>query len=295
MNGALAKLDTRTFLHSPGKPPADAPAGAWLLAWYPDAREATACVRRPGAPVLRPGNVPTADRDAENADRALRRARGIVRRYARGNRLCYLWVLTYRGDGCHDWREMTGHVRQFLEALAALRVPVLIVPEWHPGGHGLHINVALGRWIDWRVIQKAWAHGSVKAPKTNRGDKRGGKRRLDPGLLAGYVAGYVARGAQNEAGELGKPGDVNGQNRQRGQHRYFCSHGHHPRRLNEVAASFSHALELLKYAFQADPSYVWCSWESNADERESGKPPCAWFDFWRRRPGRMARQRARSA
>lgn len=221
----------------------------------------------------------------------MRRARGVVRRYCRANRLCYLWVLTYRGDGCHSWAEATAHIRQFLEALSEAKVPVLIVPEWHPGGHGLHINVALGRWIDWRIIQRAWKHGSVKAPKTKRGDKRGGKRRLDPGLVAGYVAGYVARGGESDSGELGKPGAVTGQTRQLRQHRYFCSHGHHPRKLSEIASTFRSALDMLRYVFQTEPSYVWCSWESEDDATEARKPPCAWFDFWQRRPSRMARSK----
>jgi hypothetical protein len=62
-----------------------------------------------------------------------RRARSEVRRYCAANRLNRLGTLTYRGAGCHDPRELRGHVGSFFRALRGLvpdpALPYLWVPE----------------------------------------------------------------------------------------------------------------------------------------------------------------------
>lgn len=285
-------LDPRTILaYQERRAPQPPHAGAWQITYYPEAKEATLCpVPTIGQPRERcPDPLPPelqAARDRQNKARALRRARGEARRYARTNGLRYLWVLTYRGKGCHDWPVMVEHLTEFYRALKHLNVPALVVPEWHPGGHGLHLNLALGRWIDWRYIQRAWPHGNVKAPKLRQGG-RSGRRKLDAGTVASYITGYLSRGASVEDGEMGKPGAVTGTPRPDGGHRYFVSQGHKPARYVDARQTLEDAEAFLSAYFGRPPSYVWRSWESE-DEDDSPFVIAAWHDYWPRKPKREA-------
>lgn len=285
-----ANLDDRTLLLGAlrdGTPPS-APHG-WQVTYYPDAKEAAIVPIRPGAvPCGRRADTQSAghsaERAADNARRAVQRARGEARRYCRANKLRYLWVLTYRGAGCHSWPVMVEHLRSFFQAVAHWHMPLLVVPEWHPGGHGLHVNLALGQYIHWRHVQAAWPHGNVKAPRSREGASLG-KRRLDPGRLAGYVAGYVAAGASVERGELGKPGAVTGPSRRHGGHRYFVAQGHQPRRLQDAGATLDELAELLMGVFHHPPGFVWRSWEDPTCHFPRGVY-VLWADYWPRDTGR---------
>jgi|GEM_PF-4388228 hypothetical protein len=42
------------------------------------------------------------------------------------------------------------------EQLGGESLPYLWVPEWHPGGHGLHLHFAVGRYIKRSAIESAW-------------------------------------------------------------------------------------------------------------------------------------------
>ena len=71
---------------------------SWTLSLYAEAGEAGGCWRVPsGAGVS--GRPSDPDRSAEEA---VRRARGMIRRYCAANRLNRLGTLTYAGAGCHD-------------------------------------------------------------------------------------------------------------------------------------------------------------------------------------------------
>jgi hypothetical protein len=73
------------------------------------------------------------------------------------------------------------------------------VPEWHPGGHGLHVHFAVGQYVQRSKIILAWEASAQGAP--------GGRvdiRRLDGAPVgsssmfparqaAGYLAKYVAK------------------------------------------------------------------------------------------------------
>lgn len=290
---ARHRLDPRTkSVHQITDGPKPSHAGPWLATYYPEAKEATLTPlqppRCPRPKLIRPGMVaPTAEQLADNARRAIRRARGEARRHCRANGLRYLWVMTYRGAGCHDWPAMVAHVEALLRELKPLGVPVLIVPEWHPNGHGLHLNVALGQWIDWRTLVAAWPHGNVQTPRPKNG-ARAGRRRMDPGQLASYVAGYIAKGESAGNGELGKPGAVTGTPRPDGAHRYFKAHCGHPRRFQDAAATLEEAAAFLARAMGCAPSYVWRSWDTPEEEGEY-RPVAVWCDFWPRRQRRKPR------
>ena len=106
-----------------------------------------------------PSAWPTDTRDA-----AARRARGQVRRYCAANRLNRLGTLTYAGAGQHDPRALRLDLGEFFRGLrrdVGRSFPYLWVPEWHPGGHGLHAHFAVGRFIAQGAIKRRWGRGHV--------------------------------------------------------------------------------------------------------------------------------------
>src|SRR4051812_12416326 len=82
---------------------------------------------------------------------AARRARGRLRRYCAANRLNRLGTLTYAGEGFHDPARIRSDLGSFFRALRSRLggrpFPYVWVPEWHPGGHGLHAHFAVGQLI----------------------------------------------------------------------------------------------------------------------------------------------------
>ncbi len=176
----------------------------WALSLYPEAGEGGGClsVRRIVVPVGGPPNVERA------AEEAARRARGKIRRYAAANRLNRLGTLTYRGEGCHDPVALRAHLggffRELRDQLDAGGFAYLWVPQWHPGGHGLHAHFAVGRFVPRRVIEQRvgarlrphqaarWATGRLRRAgrSTTRGSLLGALRR--PGSGRGAPAGGAA-------------------------------------------------------------------------------------------------------
>ena len=56
------------------------------------------------------------------------------------------------GEGCHDpraaaRRTSAGFFRELRGGLGGEALPYLWVPQWHPGGHGLHAHFAVGRFV----------------------------------------------------------------------------------------------------------------------------------------------------
>jgi hypothetical protein len=163
-----------------------------MLSLYPEAGDGGGCLsvaRRP----LPSGGRPNAERAAEEA---ARRARAKIRRYAAANRLNRLGTLTYRGEGCHDpllLREhLAGFFRELRGELASGRLPYLWVPQWHPGGHGLHAHFAVGRFVPRRLIERAWGQGFVHI-KLLDGLPVGSGSLAEARLAARYLARYVGR------------------------------------------------------------------------------------------------------
>src|SRR6266540_1731596 len=126
----------------------------WALSLYPDAGEGGGCLsvaRR----LLPSGGPPDAERAAEEAGR---RARAKIRRYAAANRLNRPGTLTCRGEGCHDparlRSDLGGFFRERRGGLEAGWFAYVRVPQWHPGGHGLHAHFAVGRFVPRRLIER---------------------------------------------------------------------------------------------------------------------------------------------
>ncbi len=55
---------------------------------------------------------------------------------------------------------MAGFFRGLRRELGGEPLPYAWVPEWHPGGHGLHVHFAVGRYVKQRLIEESGAAGS---------------------------------------------------------------------------------------------------------------------------------------
>ena len=162
----------------------------------PQAGEGSGCfqsgVRRPAVG----GGAP----DVERAQaEAARRARGKVRRYCASSRLNRLGTLTYRGVGCHDPLELRTDVAAFFKALRREvgELPYLWVPEWHPGGHGLHVHFAVGRYVSQPLIRDLWGKGFVHIKLL--GNLPVGSGALEEARLAArYLSKYVTKNVGEE-------------------------------------------------------------------------------------------------
>jgi hypothetical protein len=134
----------------------------WTFTLYPDAAEGGGCFQ----PSLRRASVGGEAPDVERSEQeAGRRARSKVRRYLAANRLNRLATLTYAGQGCFDHAQLRSDVAEFFKGLrrelGGKPLPYLWVPEWHPGGHGLHVHFAVGRYVRQSLIRDLWGRGIV--------------------------------------------------------------------------------------------------------------------------------------
>ena len=153
--------------------PVDANRPGWWLSLYPAAREGGGSFvssRPPQRSYVARGRAADPERAAVEAGR---RARTNLRRYCAANGLNRLATLTYAGEGCWEQRELRVHLGTFFRNLrAGLGVdslPYVWVPEWHPGGHGLHAHFAVGRFVPYRLIRSAWGRGLIHIKLQGRG------------------------------------------------------------------------------------------------------------------------------
>jgi hypothetical protein len=232
----------------------------WHVSLYPDAAEAGGSLRYAGPP---PKPVPGGG-DPERAQaEAARRAKTKVRRYCAANRLNRLGTLTYAGQGCHDPAQVRADAaaffRQLRDDLGGKALPYLWVPEWHPGGHGLHLHFAVGRYIKRGLIEQAWGHGFVHIKLLD--DLPVSASRLDECRLAArYLAKYVTKEATDSLGGL---------------HRYEVAQGFQPRRQAFTAATGAEALATISQGMGRPPEYVW--WSSETEDWQG--PPAVWAQW----------------
>ena len=136
------------------------------------------------------------------------------------------------------------------------------MPEWHPGGHGLHVHFAVGRFIAPGAIEAAWGRGFVHIKLL--GDLPVGSGSLGEARLAArYLSKYVGK----DLGDGGQPA---------GLHRYEVAAGlpaAHGRRLDGTTAD-----EVLGWAESVmgrRPSRVWRS----RDQEDWAGPPAVWASW----------------
>jgi hypothetical protein len=236
----------------------------WSLNLYPGAAEAGGCLR---VAESRAGEG-TSDRDPErSASEAVRRARSKIRRYAVSNRLNRLGTLTYAGGGCHEPEQLRADVAAFFKglrpALGGGRLPYVWVPEWHPGGHGLHVHFAVGRYVPQGLIRDVWGRGHVHIKLI--GDLPVGSGALaEARVAARYLCKYVGKGLDDDR-------------RRAGLHRYEVGQGFQPVPVVLTGRSDEEVLALACERMGSAPEVLW---RSSSVEGWHGPPACwaAWAD-----------------
>jgi hypothetical protein len=236
----------------------------WALSVCVAAREAGGSFRSTLQP-RREGQIvgPAAD-PVRAAEEAARRARSKVRKYCAANRLNRLGTLTYRGVGCHDPLAARRDVAAFFRSMRALLggrpLAYVWVPEWHPGGHGLHVHFAVGRYIRRSVIEAAWPYGFVHIKLL--GDLPVGSGAVaEARVAAGYLSGYVGK-AFHAA-------------RIPGLHRYEVAEGFQPKITVVWGDSRHEAIDNACALMGAEPSVFWSS-----DQVETWQgPPALWMQW----------------
>jgi hypothetical protein len=229
----------------------------WALSLYPEAGEGGGClsVRRR---LSRSEGPPDAVRAAEEAGR---RARAKIRRYAAANRLNRLGTLTYRGEGCDDparlRNDLGGFFRELRTELGAGRFPYVWVPQWHPGGHGLHAHFAVGRFVPRKLIERSWGEGFVHI-KLLDGLPVGSGTLAEARLAARYLARYVGR-------------DLEDERRLAGLHRYEVAQGFQPAKIQCYGGSAEDVIERASGYMGSSPERVWLS---SSVEGWRGPPAC---------------------
>ena len=226
----------------------------WTLNLYPQAAEGSGCFQSARRRSPSGGGAP----DVERAQaEAARRARGKVRRYCAASHLNRLGTLTYRGVGCHDPLELREDVAAFFKALRCEmgKLPYLWVPEWHPGGHGLHVHFAVARYVSQPLIRDLWGHGFVHI-------KLLGNLPVGSGAFeeaARYLSKYVTKSV--------------GEERVAGLHRYEVAQDFQPEAVPLLGRSMDDLVEQASKRMGGAPEYVW---RSSGQEGWQG-PPAYWL------------------
>ena len=192
----------------------------------------------------------------------MRRARAKVRRYCTAHLLNRLGTLTYRGAGCHDPVQLRADVAEFFRALRAAlggaSFPYVWVPEWHPGGHGLHVHFAVGRYLPRRLVEQAWGRGFIKM-KLLSDMPVGSTKRDEARRAAGYLSKYVSKTFDDP--------------HLFGRHRYEVAQGFQPPVQRLAGRSVDDVLAQACEVMGSAPSVSW----SSADVEDWDRPPAVWF------------------
>lgn len=237
------------------------PRSQWALTLYPEAGEAGGRLVTSRRIAVR-GRAPNPVRAKREA---ARRARTKIRRYCAANRLNRLATLTYAGDGCHDEGRLRNDVGLFVKSLrtrlGGVPFPYVWVPEWHPRGHGLHVHVALGQFVDWRLLRDSWGQGIVHIKLI--GEARQSRNALAQARTAGrYLAKYAAKDAAADG-------------RGSGRHRYEVAQGFQPGAIVCYAPTAEAAIAVAARYMGSVPTETWFS---SSREGWDGPPACwvAW-------------------
>jgi hypothetical protein len=228
----------------------------WALSLYRQAREGggSLVVRREVEPKGGPPDL------ARSAAEGARRARGKLRRYCASNVLNRFGTLTY-ADACFDplllRADLAGFFRDLRGSLGGEAFPYVWVPEWHPGGHGLHAHVAFGRYVPRGKIEEAWDRGFIKIKLI--GDLPVGAGALgEARRVASYMAKYVSKTFEDDG-------------RIPGLHRYEVAQGFQPEKTLVYGASADDVIARASGLLGAAPQRVWLS---SSVEGWRGPPAC---------------------
>ncbi|WP_204163341.1 rolling circle replication-associated protein [Nocardioides gilvus] len=178
------------------------------------------------------------------------------------NGLNRLVTLTYEGSGCHDERQIREDVgvfvRKLRQGLGGKPLPYVWVPEWHKTDHGLHMHLALGRYVHRSQLKAAWdAPGAGFVHIKLLGDLAVGSGRVgEARKAAGYLGKYVGKSFEDRE-------------RTRSLKRYEVAEGFAPRAVRLTGRSADEVTEMACERMQASPSW---SWNSHEVEDWNGAP-----------------------
>jgi hypothetical protein len=235
----------------------------WGFNLYPDAGEGGGCF----VPTLRPrpseGGGAAVDGERSQLE-AARRARSKLRRYCAANRLNRFATLTYAGEGCFDQQQLRVEVGEFFRGLrrelGGEPLPYAWASEWHPGGHGLHVHFAVGRYVSKRLIDDVWGHGLTHIKLI--GDLPVGSGALEEARrAAAYLAKYVSKNIGDE--------------RVPRLHRYEVAQGFQPVKVPLAGESEEIVIAQASERMGSEPVRFWRS-----GEQEGWRGPPAYWCAW---------------
>ena len=233
----------------------------WSFTLYPEAGEGGGCFR----PLSRRPSVGGGAPDVVRAqEEAARRARSKLRRYCAANRLNRFATLTYAGAGCFDGQELrrdvAGFFRGLRSELGGKPLPYAWAPEWHPGGHGLHVHFAVGRYVKRSLIEEVWGRGRTHIKMI--GDLPVGSGALQEARQAArYLAKYVSKNVGDE--------------RVPRLHRYEVAQGFQPEAVPLRGVSDEDVIGQASGLMGGGPSRVWRS-----SQQEGWQAPPAYWCEW---------------
>jgi hypothetical protein len=205
-------------------------------------------------------------RSARAAQEADRRARREIHRYCVANRLQYMWTLTFAAS---EWdvdtaRQAVAVLVDGLRRHLGVTFPYLYVFELHPGteenpdGHGLHVHMAIPKFVRHEVMTELWGHGHVWVTGPKR---RGLAAAVAARSTARYLAKYVGKALE--------------ENHSFGRHRYEKAQGFAPERQRVRRWNLADGIRFVIERFGRQPEHVWSSEE---DPAWLGPPCCKmWF------------------
>ncbi len=154
------------------------------------------------------------------------------------------------------------HVGSFFKALRPVLgggpFPYAWAPEWHPGGHGLHVHFAVGRYVPQRLIRDTWGRGIAPHQADRRSAGRVGHRR-----------GSKAR--RRLPVQVRRQG-VRRRSAPPGLHRYEVAQGFQPQSVTYTGRTDDEVVEQAAAQMDGAPSTVW---RSSTVEGWHG-PPAIW-------------------
>ncbi|MHB1166468.1 MAG: rolling circle replication-associated protein [Candidatus Nanopelagicales bacterium] len=186
-----------------------------------------------------------------------------MRRYCAANGLDRLGTLTYAGAGCHDPHDLRTDVGAFFRDLRASAggrpLPYVWVPEWHPGGHGLHVHFAVGQFIRKSLIERSWGRGFVHIKRLSDMPV-GASARDHARRAAGYLSKYVSKTFDTSSAGL---------------HRYEVAQGFQPRAVRLEGRTCADVVEQACHVMGSAPVTRW----SSTDAEDWSGPPAVWFQW----------------
>lgn len=247
---------------------------------YPSAAEATIFERLPlpDRSVL-PDEGPSASaersewadlteeqRAERNWDRANSRAFAESRRYFVGNRLRFMWVLTFTGAGLQGaegreacMRAVQNFVRRFRRQFGDMAY--WYSPELHPSGHGWHVNFFVPKRLAHAEMAQTWSSRPTGVEEVETGHLWVSDKTKDPrvrrlGLSFAPALRLAALYACKYAAKDWSPEQI-----PPGGRRFCAAEGFKPSKECVAVESFEEGVQAAVERFGSPPTSIWRSWE----------------------------------